>query len=282
MRISRLLYPTTWLVGQLFCLQAASAQTVVTEKVESKPIGLHPSVSTSYLRSAADEDSAYYQSIAAMEFNLGYTLPDSGSLLLSTGVSRDLDALEERNIWSTTALTYASKAFDVADDLTFRYSATVVAPTNADMRDYLSYRGSLSAGAGLTRTWNGLPVGKSLALGLSGTGARNFFEYDATEAGWPNTMVTLGSSVSALLEITDMIQLSGNYGFKKVQKSNGTWQDMRYEHEIAAGIDLNEQLSVSVSESTENRAYSYDAQTVQFALYDFQTTIYELAATYTF
>ncbi len=281
MRITRLLNPTTWLVGQLICLQAASAQTV-TEKVESKPSGLKPSVSTSYLRSAAGQDSAYYQSIAALKFNLGYSLPDSSRLSLSTGVTRDLDALEERNIWTSTSLSYASRAFEFAKDLSFRYSGTVVAPTNPDMRDYLSYRGSLSAGAGLTRTWNGLPVGKSLSVGVSGSGTRNFFEYDATENGRPNTLIALGTAVSASLDVTDKIQLSADYGLKKSRKSNDTWTDTRYEHSIAAGVNLTKQLSVSVTESTENRAYSYDAQTVEFALYDFQTTMYEIAATYTF
>jgi hypothetical protein len=281
MRIARILNPTTWLVGQLICLQAASAQTV-TEKVEAKPSGLRPSISTSYLRSAASQDSAYYQSIAAFEFNVGYSLPDSGSLSLSTGLSRDLDALEERNIWSSTSLSYASRAFEVAEDLNFRYSGTVVAPTNSDMRDYLSYRGSAGLGAGLTRTWNGLPVGKSLAVGISGSGTRNFFKYDASEMGRPNTTISLGTAVSAALEVTDMIQLSADYGLKKAKKSNDTWLDTRYEHTVAAAVNLTKQLSVSVSESTENRAYSYDAQTVEFALYDFQTTMYELAATYTF
>jgi hypothetical protein len=281
MRISKLLNPSTWLVGQLICLQAASAQTV-TEKAETKPSGLRPSLTTSYLRSAADQDSAYYQSIAALEFNLGYTLPDSGSLSLSTGVSRDLDALEERNIWSSTSLSYASRPFEVTETLKFRYSGTAVAPTNSEMRDYLSYRGSLGAGASLTRTWSSLPIGKSVSLGLSGSATRNFFEYDATENGRPNTMVTLGTAVAATLEVTDNIQLSGDYGLKKSRKSNDTWVDTRYEHTLAAGVNLSKDLSVSVSESTENRAYSYDAQTAQFALYDYQTTIYELAATYTF
>ncbi len=281
MRITRLLNPTTWLVGQFICLQAASAQTV-TEKVETKLSGLQPSVSTSYLRSAAGQDSAYYQSIAALEFKLGYSLPDSASLSLSTGVTRDLDALEERNVWSSTSLSYRSRAFGVAKDLNFRYSGTVVAPTNPDMRDYLSYRGSLGAAASLTRTWNGLPVGKSLKLGVSGTGTRNFFEYDATELGRPNTTIALGTAVAASLEVNDLIDLSADYGLKKSRKSNDTWTDTRYEHSVAAGVNLTDQLSVSVSESTENRAYSYDAQTVQFALYDFQTTIYELKATYTF
>jgi hypothetical protein len=281
MRISRLLKPSTWLVGQLICLQAASAQTV-TENAETKPSGLSPSLTTSYLRSAADQDSAYYQSIAALEFNLDYKLSDSSRLLLSTGVSRDLDALEERNIWSSTSLSYVSRPFEVTETTKFRYRGTVVAPTNSEMRDYLSYRGSLGAGANLTRTWEGLPVGKSLSVGLSGSASRNFFEYDATENGSPNTVLALGSAVAATLEVTDNIQLSGEYGLKKSRKSNDTWLDTRYEHTLAAGVNLSKELSVSVSESTENRAYSYDAQTAQFALYDFQTTIYELAATYTF
>lgn len=281
MRISRLLKLSTWLVGQLICLQAASAQTV-TEKAETKPSGLSPSLTTSYLRSAADQDSAYYQSIAALEFNLDYKLSDSSRLLLSTGVSRDLDALEERNIWSSTSLSYVSRPFEVTETTKFRYSGTVVAPTNSEMRDYLSYRGSLGVGASLTRAWEGLPVGKSLSVGLSGSTSRNFFEYDATENGSPNTVLAIGSAVAATFEVTDNIQLSGEYGLKKSRKSNDTWLDTRYEHTLAAGVNLSKELSVSVSESTENRAYSYDAQTAQFALYDFQTTIYELAATYTF
>jgi hypothetical protein len=281
MRISRLLKPSTWLVGQLICLQAASAQTV-TEKADSKPSGLSPSLTTSYLRSAADQDSAYYQSIAALEFNLDYKLSDSSRLLLSTGVSRDLDALEERNIWSSTSLSYVSRPFEVTETTKFRYRGTVVAPTNSEMRDYLSYRGSLDAGANLTRAWEGLPVGKSLSVGLSGNASRNFFEYDATKNGSPNTVLSIGSGVTATFEVTDNFQLSGEYGLKKSRKSNDTWLDTRYEHTLAAGVNLSKELSVSVSESTENRAYSYDAQTAQFALYDFQTTIYELAATYTF
>jgi hypothetical protein len=281
MRISRYLNPTTWLVGQLFCLQAASAQTVM-EKLESKPSGLHPSVSTSYLRSAADQDSAYYQSIAALEFNVGYALADYGNIALSTGVSRDLDALEEINNWSSTSLSYASLPIVLAEKLRFRYSGTVVAPTNSEMRDYLSYRGSLGAGASLSRTWSGLPVGKSITVGLSGNAVRNFFKYDASEAGVPNTVVALGSALSASFDINDMIQLSGEGGIKRALKSNGTRMPSRFEHEFAAAVNLTKELSVSVSETTENRAYSYDAQTTEFALYDFRTTLYELAATYTF
>ncbi|HET9235810.1 MAG TPA: hypothetical protein VFO10_01085 [Oligoflexus sp.] len=281
MRISKLLNPSTWLVGQLICLQAASAQTV-TDKVETKLGGWTPSVQTSYLRSAAGQDSAYYQSVAAIEFNLVHMLLDSSSFLLSTGVSRDLDALEERNIWSATSLAYISSPYEVAKNLEFRYRGTVVAPTNSESRDYLSYRGSVGGSASLTRSWKRLPIGKSLAVGLSGNASRNFFEYDASENGTPNTTVALGTGVSAALEVTDSVQLSGSYGLKKSRKSNDTWLDTRYEHKLAAGYSVSNQLALSVSQGTENRAYSYDAQTAQFALYDFQTTIYELAATYTF
>lgn len=282
MRISRFLNPTTWLVGQLFCLQAASAQTITEQRVETMPSGFTPILSTSYLRSAADEDSAYYQSIFAAEADLRYTLPDSALLRLRTGISRDLDALEERNVWSSTSLAYLSRKLEIGNDLIFQYSGTVTAPTNSDMRDYLSYRGSLGLGARVARSWKALPVGKSLSLGLSGSGTRNFFEYDATKAGWPNTVIALSTAVSAAFEINDMFELSADYELKKPKKSNGTWVDTIYEHSIAAGVNLSKQLSVSVSESTENRAYSYDAQTAQFALYDYQTTMYELAATYTF
>jgi hypothetical protein len=282
MRISTFLIPTTWLVGQLLCLQAASAQTVVTSIEENKPAGFSPSVSTSYVRSAANEDSAYYQSVAAMEFSLAYTLLDTSSLTLKTGVSRDLDALEERNVWSTTSLKYGSRKFKVADDLNFNYGVTVVAPTNSDMRDYLSYRGSLEGIAGFIRTWNGLPFVKSLDVGISGSGARSFFEYDATRAGNPNSMLTLGSALSTSLEFTDFFSLSGSYGLQKVRKTNGTWTDMEYVHSFGASVSPTENLELSVSEKTENRAFSYDAQTAQLALYDFQTTVYEMAATYTF
>jgi hypothetical protein len=281
MRITRLLNPTTWLVGQLICLQAASAQTV-TEKTESKPSGLKPSISTSYVRSAADEDSAYYQSLATAKFSLSYTLEDTSSLTLATGVTRNLDALEEYNNWESTALSYSGKAYEVAPDLEFGYSGTITAPTNSEMRDYLSYRGSLGGELGLTRKWQELPFIKSVSAGISGSGTRNFFKYDASQAGTPNTTVALGTGFSAALEVNDAISLSGSYGLTKARKSNDTWVDTLYSHEIAAAIKLTENLSVSVSESNENRAFSYDAQTAQFALYDYQTTLYEIAATYTF
>ncbi|MDQ3235763.1 MAG: hypothetical protein M3Q07_28480, partial [Pseudobdellovibrionaceae bacterium] len=68
--MTRFLYATTWLIGQFICLQAASSQTLTDQKVEMKPLGFSPSISTSYVRSAADEDSASYKSIAAAEINL--------------------------------------------------------------------------------------------------------------------------------------------------------------------------------------------------------------------
>ncbi|HYX34972.1 MAG TPA: hypothetical protein VE954_17895 [Oligoflexus sp.] len=283
MRITRFLYPTTWLIGQFICLQAASAQHHSDDVLEVRAQGFTPSISTSYVRSAADEDSAYYRSIAAAEINVSYAVPnDKGILGLTTGLARDLEALEERNVWSSTNLVYTGHPIEIAQDLAFTYAGLVTAPTNSDMRDYLSYRGSTGLRSSLTRTWTALPIGRKLKTSVTGSAIRNFFQYDASQAGIPNTILALGASVSAALEINEMFQASGSFGLKKPQKSNGTWKDANYVHKIAAGVNLTKDMSVTLSETTENRAYTYDAQTTQFALYDFEATMYELAATYKF
>jgi hypothetical protein len=281
MRISSFLKANVWLVGQFICLQTAAAQILVEQKSEGKS-GLHPALSTTYVRSAADKHSADYRSILAARVNTGYTFADRSKLSVSTGFSHDLDALEERNVWSNTTLSYSSHGMELREGLSASYSASVIAPTNSDMRHYLSYRGSAVLAANLTQTWMSLPLIKDFSFGAALNGSRNFFEYDASKAGNPNTMIELSPAINAAMTVNNIVSLSANYALSKARKSNGTWKDTTYRHDVSASASLNDQLSLTLSESNENRAYSYDAETAKFALYDFQTTVYSLTATYTF
>lgn len=242
--------------------------------------GVRTALTGIYSRSAAERSSADYSSALAARIKLTHGLSDWGSIGISTGISRDQDALEERNVWSSTTLAFSSHAYDFGTDYLFRYSGSIIAPTNSDSRKYLSYRGTFGLSGSISREFKAVPWFKSYALEINGGANRNFFKYDASLAGIPNTVSSGNAGVRIILDLNDVVSLSSSFVLEKSLKSNGSWNDTIYRNAVGANARITSSMDVNLSQSNRNRAFSYDYETTQIALYDYETTVYELAVTY--
>lgn len=263
---------------------SAFSQVLAAKKTAVLPLGINPSVTSFYARSAADENSAYYSENAGLNLGLSAPLGDYGSVGLETGVSRDLDALEMRNVWSSTTLSYSSPSYKVLMDYDLGYGLKATLPTNSDMREYLSYKGSLGSNVSFGRTLEVKfgPILDQISLGVGAEVVRNFFEYDATKAGKPNKTVNLTQNVNASARLFELVTASGGYAWSKALRANGSWTDPTYALNLGLSTTIAEHLTLSVTQTNENRALSYDYQTAKIALYDEQATVYTASATYAF
>lgn len=253
------------------------------QKIAGQVFKLSPSITSFYARSAADISSASYSENAGINFDFTAVSDHAGSLRLSTGFARDLDSLEMKNNWSATAISYSSQKFIVAECYGFTYGLTGVLPTNSDSRNFLSYRGSLGADVNLNREFPFKlgPVDK-IELGLSSGLVRNFYEFDASQGGSPNKTIAVQESAHVSLKLFEALTAASSFSWEKVLLANGSWKDPYYAADFGLSLELSKKLALSLNQTTEDRALSYDYQTTKIALYDEQITIYKAAASYTF
>ncbi|HYX36107.1 MAG TPA: hypothetical protein VE954_23645, partial [Oligoflexus sp.] len=210
------------LISMLYGRAPAPAEGNPTSDERTATGEFKPSATAIYSRSAAGSKSADYSSVLAGRFGIFYGLADQSSVALSTGFSRDQDAPEERNVWSSTSMIYSSRAFEVFPDYQLTYGGSLVAPTNPDSRRYLSYRGSLGLNASLGRELRGVAWIPGLLLALTGGANRNFFQYDSSIAGNPNTTYSFSGGIAAVARFNEFFQLDSGFLLERSRKSNGS------------------------------------------------------------
>ncbi len=267
-----------------FASTAALSEVLAVKKVATFPLGINPSVTSFYARSAADENTAFFTENVGLNLGLSAPLGDFGTIGLETGVSRDIDALEMRNVWSSTTLSYYSQSHKILKDYDLRYGFNATLPTNSDTREFLSYRGSLGTNVSFGRTLELKigPVLDQIKLGFGAEAVRNFFEFDSTKAGKPNKTLNLSQNVNASVRLFEIVTASGGYVWIKGLRANSSWTDPTYALNLGLSGTIGEHLTLSLTQKNEDRALSYDYQTAKIALYDEQATVYTASAAYKF
>jgi hypothetical protein len=195
-------------------------------------------------------------------------------------VERELDAARERFIVSSTELG-ATHSFKLAPVGTLLPSLLFKLPTHPDSREYLSYRGSL--GVDLELKNNAIfKLGQAHAFGAAAgfSAARNFYQYDANQAGGLNRLwqVALYTSLSYSLyeALTVLFKFQNGWSWFR----DGAVDNQRYELTGAISYSPIRQIALSLVLLNSDRTFLYDQVSWNLKLFSPESTQLIFMCTY--